>query len=540
MSYRGGRYEMLSTIASGGMATVHLGRIVGAGGFERLVAIKVMHEQLVGEPEFVAMFLDEARLAAQIHHPNVVATLDVQQDEEGVFLVMEYVEGPSFHQMLKTLRKENKKLSLPLSLRVMMDTLAGLHAAHELTAADGSPLNLVHRDVSPQNILVGVDGIAKLTDFGVARAEARLAGMTRDGAIKGKISYMAPEQAKSMGVDKRTDIYAAGLVFWEILTGRRAFQGKLDVAMLTKILGGVQTPPHVVNPDVPPGISAICMRALAVEPNQRYASAAEFAEELEFAASAEGVAIATSRALSAFVKELGAHEGRAELLAAGSPNSKPPVSLRTPQPTSAPIVTASTLNTPISVPNPDKVSGSSGSGVRSDPLLRIDTAPRSDTPPVSTNAPVAAPLVPEPQVTIDVEPALRPKSRKALWIGLSAVAAVGVAALALFGLQDQPQPAANSGEQHAEPPVTAPSVPIANAEPTNVPTADAKPAESAAAPAPTQAVEPTAAEPAASTAPAASAQAKVRGKPGPLIKPPPQTTSTQPPGDGPSFRPKDL
>src|SRR5512141_1318691 len=147
MAVRGGRYELIRVIASGGMATVHLGRALGAGGFERLVAIKVMHAHLAEEPEFVAMFLDDARLAARIHHPNVVGTIDVQQDEQGLFLVMDYVEGPSLHRMIRALaRKQRGALPLDIALRIFLDALAGLHAAHELRGADGEPLNLVHRD----------------------------------------------------------------------------------------------------------------------------------------------------------------------------------------------------------------------------------------------------------------------------------------------------------------------------------------------------------------------------------------------------------
>ncbi len=541
---------MLRMIAKGGMATVHLGRVVGAGGFERLVAIKVMHEQLVNEPEFVAMFLDEARLAAQIHHPNVVATLDVQEDEEGVFLVMEYVEGPSFHGVLKALRKDNKLVPLPLALRIFLDALAGLHAAHELTSMDGKPLNLVHRDVSPQNILVGVDGVAKLTDFGVARAEARLASMTRDGAIKGKISYMAPEQAKSSGVDKRTDIYAAGLVFWEMLTGRRAFQGKLDVQMLTRILSGVESPPHVINPDVPPGISAVCMRALAVDPNQRYSSAAEFAEELEYAASAEGVAIATQRALSAFIKELGAHEGRTELLAAGVPSSRGPGSVRATQVPGPSVTVTSSPHTPVSSPSPHSSSGSGikspESGVRSDPLFKVDTAPRSDTAPVSTNAPLAAELAPRPDAMPLIElPAEdgrspREKSRKPLYAAL-AVAVLGGAAVYLFiGSKESSSDSSQAGQAGTvaaeSPSVIATAPTAAAAEPTSLPNSAQKPAESAAPPS-------TAAAPAdtsASAAASAMSAPKGKNKTTATAKTPPTNTGSKQTGEEPGFRPKDL
>ncbi|MFS8065577.1 MAG: serine/threonine-protein kinase, partial [Byssovorax sp.] len=225
MGLRVGRYEILRSIASGGMARVHLGRAVGAGGFERQVAIKTMHPHLAEEADFVAMFLDEARLSARVHHPNVVATLDVQQDDEGIFLVMEYVDGFALHEILVGSRKERSPLPFGLTLRIFLDLLAGLHAAHELTDGDGAPLEVIHRDVSPHNVLVGVDGAARITDFGIAHAAVRLSS-TREGHLKGKLRYMAPEQLRGRKLDRRTDLYAAGAVLWEMLAGRCLVNGE--------------------------------------------------------------------------------------------------------------------------------------------------------------------------------------------------------------------------------------------------------------------------------------------------------------------------
>jgi serine/threonine protein kinase len=184
MGLRFGRYETIQPIASGGMATVYLGRAVGAGGFERRVAIKVMHAHVAEDPEFKAMFLDEARLAARIHHPNVVSTLDVQEDAEGMFLVMEFVEGASLRDIIRALKKKKQRMPVGNAVRIIVDALSGLHAAHELRGKDGNLLQLVHRDVSPHNILVGADGITRITDFGVARAESRLSS-TRGGHLIG-------------------------------------------------------------------------------------------------------------------------------------------------------------------------------------------------------------------------------------------------------------------------------------------------------------------------------------------------------------------
>ncbi len=300
-----GRYETLQPIASGGMAVVHLARALGAGGFERLVAIKAMHQHIACEPEFVAMFLDEARLAARIRHPNVVATIDVQEDP--LFLVMEYIEGPSLYLVLRELRKQQKPVDQGVALRVVLDTLAGLHAAHEQTGSDGAPLEIVHRDVTPHNILMGVDGISRITDFGVARAASRLSS-TRGGQVKGKLSYMAPEQFHGNPVDRRVDVYAAGAVLYEILAGRPLFTGDTEAALMGAIIRGVTVPLWETERRVSREVSDVCMRALEVRPSKRFQSASELADALEDAAQRAGVAIATPRAVSQLVKTLAVHE----------------------------------------------------------------------------------------------------------------------------------------------------------------------------------------------------------------------------------------
>ena len=299
-----GRYETLCEIASGGMATVHLARAVGVGGFERRVAIKIMHAHIANDPEFVNMFLDEARLAARIHHPNVVSTVDVQKDEQQrLFLVMDYVEGPSLSGLLSALRKANLGLSLDITLRIFLDALAGLHAAHELTGPEDEPLHLVHRDVSPQNILVGSDGVARITDFGVAHAEARLSS-TQGGQVKGKLAYMSPEQILSEKIDRRCDIYAAGVVLWTLLTGEKYIQAENEGAIIHKILEGSKESVRKRNPEIPAPIDAVCTCALAVNPNERHATAAIFAEALEEAALASGIPVAKPRMVAALLKQL--------------------------------------------------------------------------------------------------------------------------------------------------------------------------------------------------------------------------------------------
>lgn len=310
MGLRAGRYEILRSIASGGMARVHLGRAVGAGGFERQVAIKTMHPHLAEEADFVAMFLDEARLSARVHHPNVVATLDVQQDEEGIFLVMEYVDGFALQEILVGSRKQRSPLPFGLTLRIFLDLLAGLHAAHELTDGDGASLEVIHRDVSPHNVLVGVDGAARITDFGIARAAVRLSS-TREGHLKGKLRYMAPEQLRGRQLDRRTDLYAGGALLWEMLAGRCLVNGEDQGACMMEIGEPDKASPRSLNPDVPESIAAACLRALHADPEERYATAAAFAEALEGAAAEAGIQVASSREVSIFVRALQAHRASA-------------------------------------------------------------------------------------------------------------------------------------------------------------------------------------------------------------------------------------
>ncbi len=297
---RYGRYETLRLIASGGMASVYLGRALGAGGFERLVAIKVMHPHIAHERDFVSMFLDEARLAARIRHPNVVPTLDVASD--GTFIVMEYVEGASLFAISRMLREEEGALlPLPVALRIFIDGLEGLGAAHELKGADGELLNIVHRDVSPQNIIVGVDGISRITDFGVAHARSRITS-TRGGQLKGKLPYMAPEQLRSEPVDRRTDVYAAGVVLWELLTGAPLFVGDSDAAIACSILDGPPRSPRELNGAVPAAVDEVCMRAILTR-DERISSAAEFVEALEDAVGESGIKIAKRRAVGDFARQ---------------------------------------------------------------------------------------------------------------------------------------------------------------------------------------------------------------------------------------------
>jgi serine/threonine-protein kinase len=267
-------------IAAGGMAAVHIGRLLGPVGFARTVAIKRLHPPLAKDPEFVAMFLDEARLAARIRHPNVVSTLDIVATEGELFVVMEYVQGESLARLMRVARTQKQAVPMPIVAGIMVGVLHGLHAAHEARDEQGEPLRIVHRDVSPHNVLVGIDGAAHLIDFGIAKARGRVQ-VTRDGQIKGKLSYMPPEQLLGQGLDHRADVFAASIVFWEALTGRRLFEGIDDGDIYARVLHGEVEPPSMHVPGLGSAVDSIVLRGLARDRSNRYPTAREMALAIE-------------------------------------------------------------------------------------------------------------------------------------------------------------------------------------------------------------------------------------------------------------------
>lgn len=300
-----GRYELLAKVAAGGMAEVYVGRVPSELGFSRLLALKVLHQNLVHEGQFISMFLDEARLAARIRHPNVVSTVDVgRADDDGApFLVMEYIEGDHFGQLLGAAGKRGEKVPLPVTLRIVCDALAGLSAAHALRDERGKWLKLVHRDVSPQNIIVGCDGVARLSDFGIAKAEDRLTH-TREGQVKGKLAYMAPEQASSGTTDARSDLFAMGIILWEAVVGRRLFRGQHAGSLLNKILNEDAPLPSTLDATLSP-LDNVLAQALHRDPEQRFQDADAFHDALEEAAAAFA-GLASRRQVGATVRLLAA------------------------------------------------------------------------------------------------------------------------------------------------------------------------------------------------------------------------------------------
>jgi eukaryotic-like serine/threonine-protein kinase len=274
------RYALFDEIGVGGMATVHIGRLRGAAGFTRTVAIKRLHPSFVRDPVFVSMLIDEARLASRIRHPNVVQTLDVVVDKRELFVVMEYIHGESLANLMHLTHERQIRIPCGIAATIIVDVLNGLHAAHETKDERGQSLELVHRDISPQNIVVGTDGLARVLDFGIAKSATSL-HVSQLGVLKGKFSYVAPEQIGEHDVRRQTDIYSASVVLWEVLTGQRLFQGDSPEATLGRVLASdIRVPSHVTK-DLPRAFDAVVLRGLARNPARRYESAKAMAAALE-------------------------------------------------------------------------------------------------------------------------------------------------------------------------------------------------------------------------------------------------------------------
>jgi eukaryotic-like serine/threonine-protein kinase len=533
-----GRYVLYDEIASGGMATVHLGRMIGQVGFARVVAVKRLHSHLARDPEFVAMFLDEARLAAGVRHPNVVATLDVVAMPGELFLVMEYVEGESLSHLIRATRRAGGFVPLPIVSSVICGMLYGLHAAHVASDERGAPLEIVHRDVSPQNILIGVDGVTRVADFGVAKAQRRLME-TEAGRMKGKFSYMAPEQVRRDSIDRRADVFCAGICAWEALTGKHLFRADDPGRVIVKLLEMPIEPPSAIVPEVPAAVDAIVLRALDRNPDQRFQSAREMAMALEDALApaiprkvGEWVASHVGAALEQRHRRLAEmqvdSETRVELAQIAREVSAP--SIPPPEP-SAPLPSAAdqpALTALPEAPGADRSDlAQTDSGATSDsehrpqlaalapppsdraPMPALDGAPPLYAPgaehtPISQLSGVLSASYTEP-------PKLVTARRRLPWHVLLAFAAVGVVALGGLAtlLTSSEEPRAESAAPpfapSALPPVAGPSPPAA--EPEVTPVASAPDAATGAEPEPEKRVATTATrKPAALGAPKPTAR----------------------------------
>jgi len=297
-----GKYQILKRIAAGGMAELFLAREHGFSGVQKLVVIKKILPQHARNPEYVQMFKDEARIGALLQHPNLVQVYEMGQHEGLAFISMEYLHGEDVRAIYRVLRRRGQPMPLEHALYIGASMAAGLHHAHEQVGLDGRPLNIVHRDVSAQNVIVTFDGGVKVLDFGIAKAERRLS-QTQGNAVKGKLSYMAPEQMQGRPIDRRTDVYSLGVLLYELTTGQRPFRGPNEAALMQAVLDQPVTPPQRLLPGYPKTLSAVVLKALSRDVEKRFQSAQELQGALEECAQGLGLRL-SSLSLSRFMQEL--------------------------------------------------------------------------------------------------------------------------------------------------------------------------------------------------------------------------------------------
>ncbi|MBL9022023.1 MAG: serine/threonine protein kinase [Myxococcales bacterium] len=471
-----GPYVLLAPIAAGGFGKVFLARRRNVAGFGRLFAMKCLHDRHVEDGAALAMLIDEARLASRISHTNVLSVIDVVEHQGALWLVMEYEEGESLARLLASAEARAEPASIAVVTAIVTGALRGLHAAHEARGADQRPLGLVHRDVSPHNVLVTCHGVAKLHDFGIAKASGRLA-LTEPGQIKGKLSYMAPEQLAAGEVDRRTDLYSMGIVLWEGLAGRRLFESATPLLAERRPDG----PAIAAQLDVPDAVRAVVAKALRTHPGARYESAAAMAHDLESATR-----VATEREVAAWVTAVAADAlaSRRALLEAGRCASGDGEKM-----------TVSSDETQSAVEIGEQV---------------------AEPPP-----PAAAPTPTAPLEPLRPAPGRVRRSARLLYAA-AAAAGVGLASVAVFATRSSPATVASVPPTAADPLVA--STPAPPAEPARPLLTSAR-ASSPAAPAPSAPALP---------APAPSAPA-TRPIPGPSGSPPALRPSAHPPSCDPPY-----
>ena len=445
--YRLDRYELLCPIAEGGMASVWVARLKGKHGFEKLVAIKTILPKYASDERFQQMFLDEARIASGIEHTNVAQIMDLGDEHDVLYLVMEWVDGDSVSKLMRAVEKKKSALPYGVVCRILADVCGGLHAAHELKGADGKLLGVVHRDVSPQNILVSTKGVAKLIDFGIAKAKDRLSGETSAGLLKGKVQYMAPEQALGQKVDARADIWAIGSILYHLFAGKPAYEGENQLATLHLLTSG--KPPMPLPPKVPRPVVDVIRRAMNFNPEGRYETSAELQRALEKAMLDAHIATTTAdvatyaqsfmaeradarkRAVDLALRAAAEREKMAEMLRAPMSGSG---RMETPTPVgespSSPGSRLAAISTPGSIPT-----GSIPSGVTQPYPAAQDMVPDIASVPSQASATLgtAGVMTPPPDVDIPMgvpSPAASRRRRVAVLV----VAALGGCALVVLGL----------------------------------------------------------------------------------------------------------
>ena len=323
-----GKYLLLERIAVGGMAEVFVAKAFGVEGFERLLAIKKILPTMGEDAEFIRMFVDEARIAVQLAHANIVQVLELGKHDESLYIAMEYVSGRDLRQLMGRFRKRQEPMPLPQACLIVGEVCEALDHAHRKRDAQGRALGIVHRDVSPQNVLVSFEGEVKLIDFGIAKAESRLQ-KTQSGILKGKFSYMSPEQVKGDAVDGRSDVFACGILLWELVCGEKLFAGDSDYAILEKVRLGAIPPPRSRNPRCPEALERAILKSLAIDPARRYQTASELHDDLMRFTVASGVVFG-ARHLAAWLRSEFKSEYESEQqrlrawLAIGAPASREP------------------------------------------------------------------------------------------------------------------------------------------------------------------------------------------------------------------------
>ncbi len=354
-----GQYQLESLIATGGMAEVYRARMQGVEGFQKIVAIKRILSHLTDNDEFVTMFIDEAKLAAQLQHPNIIHIYDLGKIDKSYYIAMEFIDGRDLRSILRTVEAGKRRLPVPLAVYIASRLAAALDYAHRKRDLQGSAMSLVHRDVSPQNVLISFDGDIKLCDFGIAKAASK-ASHTRAGALKGKLQYMSPEQAWGKDLDHRSDIFSLGLVLYEMITGRKAFAGDSELSILEQVRSPRLVPPREIDPSIPAELDRIVMKALHEDRDKRFQKAAELAAELEAVLQA-AKPVPGAAELGAFLAELegrgrpapaAAAETKRPAPAAAAPAPSRPAPAAPPPVTAAPPQPAPPLK--ISAPHPPK------------------------------------------------------------------------------------------------------------------------------------------------------------------------------------------
>ena len=446
---RFGQYEILERIGAGGMAELYKARRSGVEGFEKIVAIKKILPHLADNEGFITMFADEAKLAAQLNHPNIVHIYDLGKIEGGgYFIAMEHVEGRDLRAILDSARELSTPLPVPLAVYIASKIASALDYAHRRRDGDGRDLHIVHRDVSPQNILISFEGDIKLCDFGIAKAASKVS-QTESGALKGKIQYMSPEQAWGKPIDKRSDLFSLGAVLYELLTEQRLFRGDSDLHVLEKVREAVASPPSAVNADVPKALDAIVLKALAREPEDRYANASDLLRDLEQVLYSYSPAPGSAD-LAIFLHRMQAEEAAvAEAKAREAARSVPEaeVEAKPRRAKAAPVARRTTTVTKAPTPEP------------------AAAAPRPATPPPSPSTSDSSPAV------FGSYGAPRADAEGGSRAGLYATIAAAVVALVAGGVWLASRKSAPKAAAVAPTAVPATPVPVAVAPPTPVPTA---------------------------------------------------------------------